>query len=97
MFVDVIHTDGGVLGFPSRVGHADFFPNGGKSLQPGCDLMSIFVRSSFEDLSELKGFSVRCPWELIVMITSKGKNNSFCWRAKCTDITLQLTAFILKN
>lgn len=53
MFVDVIHTDGGVLGFPSRVGHADFYPNGGKPLQPGCDLMSILARSSFEDLSEL--------------------------------------------
>ncbi|PNF28635.1 hypothetical protein B7P43_G08705 [Cryptotermes secundus] len=51
IFVDVIHTDGGVLGFPSRVGHADFFPNGGKPLQPGCDLSSIFARSSFEDLT----------------------------------------------
>lgn len=35
-FVDVIHTDGGVLGLPFPMGHADFFPNGGKGLQPGC-------------------------------------------------------------
>lgn len=35
-FVDVIHTDGGVLGFPWPLGHADFFPNGGIPLQPGC-------------------------------------------------------------
>lgn len=35
-FVDVIHTDGGVLGYPWPLGHADFFPNGGVPLQPGC-------------------------------------------------------------
>lgn len=35
-FVDVIHTDGGILGYPWPLGHADFFPNGGIPLQPGC-------------------------------------------------------------
>ncbi|KDQ97822.1 Pancreatic lipase-related protein 2 [Zootermopsis nevadensis] len=50
IFVDVIHTDGGVLGIPSRIGHADFFPNGGRPVQPGCDVASIFFRASFEDL-----------------------------------------------
>uniref|UniRef100_A0A336LSY7 CSON003911 protein n=1 Tax=Culicoides sonorensis TaxID=179676 RepID=A0A336LSY7_CULSO len=35
-FVDVIHTDGGVFGYPWALGHADFFPNGGTPLQPGC-------------------------------------------------------------
>ena len=35
-FVDIIHTDGGVLGLPFPMGHADFFPNGGVGLQPGC-------------------------------------------------------------
>lgn len=35
-FVDVIHTDGGILGYPWPLGHADFFPNGGTALQPGC-------------------------------------------------------------
>ncbi|CAC5375489.1 Phospholipase A1 member A,Endothelial lipase,Pancreatic lipase-related protein 2,Inactive pancreatic lipase-related protein 1,Pancreatic triacylglycerol lipase,Putative endothelial lipase [Mytilus coruscus] len=33
-FVDVIHTDG-VLGLQKNMGHADFYPNGGK-IQPGC-------------------------------------------------------------
>jgi len=34
-FVDVIHTNGGLLGMIAPRGHVDFYPNGGK-LQPGC-------------------------------------------------------------
>lgn len=34
-FVDVIHSDGGFLGIPWALGHADFYPNGGVALQPG--------------------------------------------------------------
>ena len=34
-YVDVIHTDAGLLGTSQHVGHIDFFPNGG-SRQPGC-------------------------------------------------------------
>ncbi|KAG5868976.1 hypothetical protein JTB14_009794 [Gonioctena quinquepunctata] len=35
-YVDVIHTDSGIFGFPLAMGDADFFPNGGRALQPGC-------------------------------------------------------------
>lgn len=35
-FVDVIHTDAGIFGFPRQVGHVDFWPNQGISPQPGC-------------------------------------------------------------
>ncbi|KAK9889977.1 hypothetical protein WA026_008788 [Henosepilachna vigintioctopunctata] len=35
-FVHIIHTCGGLLGFFDPLGHADFYPNGGKYAQPGC-------------------------------------------------------------
>lgn len=39
-FVDVIHTCGGALGLSEKLGHADFYPNGGSFSQPGCGDMN---------------------------------------------------------
>lgn len=36
LFTDIIHTGGGSLGCRTRLGHADFFPNSGLPIQPGC-------------------------------------------------------------
>ncbi|XP_055371524.1 pancreatic triacylglycerol lipase-like [Condylostylus longicornis] len=36
VFVDVIHTDAGLLGAPYSTGTVDFWPNGGYSVQSGC-------------------------------------------------------------
>jgi pancreatic triacylglycerol lipase len=38
LYVDVIHTCGGYLGFERAIGHADYFPNNGSRTQPGCGL-----------------------------------------------------------
>ncbi|CAI6348190.1 unnamed protein product [Macrosiphum euphorbiae] len=35
-FVDVIHTAIGTAGYSKAIGHADFYPNEGKPIQPGC-------------------------------------------------------------
>lgn len=37
-FVQAIHTCGGLLGISINVGHADYWPNGGNPVQPGCGL-----------------------------------------------------------
>lgn len=36
-YVEVIHTNGWLLGFGGAIGDSDFYPNGGKS-QPGCGI-----------------------------------------------------------
>lgn len=36
-FVDIIHTCGGLLGYGRSHGHADFYPNDGRAVQPGCE------------------------------------------------------------
>lgn len=38
MFVDIIHTDGGIYGTTERSGTADFYPNGGRAM-PGCAIV----------------------------------------------------------
>ncbi|KRT80564.1 hydrolase [Oryctes borbonicus] len=45
-FVDVIHTDGGMLGFNFPIGTVDFFPNGGTAIQPGCSLLKLNIKYS---------------------------------------------------
>lgn len=44
-FVDVIHTDAGIFGYPRSVGHVDFWPNRGISPQPGCTFGEIKSRN----------------------------------------------------
>lgn len=44
-FVDIIHTDAGIFGYPQSIGHVDFWPNQGISPQPGCSLGEIKMRN----------------------------------------------------
>ncbi|CAK9795090.1 Pancreatic triacylglycerol lipase (Fragment) [Anthophora quadrimaculata] len=36
LFVDIIHSCGGILGFMQPLGSVDFYPNAGVPVQPGC-------------------------------------------------------------
>ncbi|GBP71769.1 Pancreatic lipase-related protein 2 [Eumeta japonica] len=42
MFVDAVHTDSGQYGAAESVGHADYWPNGGRAKQPGCMPFTIY-------------------------------------------------------
>ncbi|CAD7079409.1 unnamed protein product [Hermetia illucens] len=55
-FVDVIHTDAWLYGAPSSTGTVDFWPNGGRTLQPGCP------RRNFRPLSDNDLSSHRRSW-----------------------------------
>nr|XP_014085763.1 pancreatic lipase-related protein 2 [Bactrocera oleae]XP_036225109.1 pancreatic lipase-related protein 2 [Bactrocera oleae]XP_036225111.1 pancreatic lipase-related protein 2 [Bactrocera oleae] len=62
-FVDIIHTDGGILGNPEAMGHADFYPNGGRALQPGCARQEI---ANNRWLNIIIGCSHQRAWEYFV-------------------------------
>uniref|UniRef100_A0A034WE39 Pancreatic lipase-related protein 2 n=1 Tax=Bactrocera dorsalis TaxID=27457 RepID=A0A034WE39_BACDO len=67
-FVDVIHTDGGILGNPEAMGHADFYPNGGRALQPGCARQEI---ANNRWLNIIIGCSHQRAWEYFVESINK--------------------------
>ncbi|KAJ7383384.1 hypothetical protein OS493_028466 [Desmophyllum pertusum] len=68
-YVDVIHTDAGGFGTSQKVGHIDFFPNGG-SLQPGC------VFNILKPMNIAKCDHMRAPRYYIASV-----KNSCSWRA----------------
>ncbi|XP_031635102.1 lipase member H-like [Contarinia nasturtii] len=70
-FVDVIHTDGGILGYPWPLGHADFFPNRGV-LQPGCLAQEISKNRWY---TIVVGCSHQRAWEYF--IESLSRANAF--------------------
>lgn len=58
-YVDVIHTDAsqfirGGLGMIEKIGHVDYFPNGGTA-QPGCTTKSVTRYISDEKGSFIRG------------------------------------------
>ncbi|XP_060827402.1 pancreatic lipase-related protein 2 [Bombus pascuorum] len=73
MFVDVIHTDGGNFGFPNPLGHVDFYPNGGKPIQPGCNLDSVIRRS----VSRLINHYIVCGHNRAWMFYAESVTNPF--------------------
>ncbi|XP_076289802.1 pancreatic triacylglycerol lipase-like [Lasioglossum baleicum] len=50
-FVQVIHSNGAILGFEKAIGHVDFYPNGG-AIQAGCITNTCSHLRSYEYFSE---------------------------------------------
>lgn len=47
IFVDVIHTNPGIFGFPNPIGDVDFYPNPGMWVQPGCWIDELLENREF--------------------------------------------------
>ncbi|KAL0901747.1 hypothetical protein ABMA27_006925 [Loxostege sticticalis] len=56
-YVEVIHTEGAATGIFNPSGHTDFYPNGGRHVQPGCS--SVRPDCSHSRAYELFAASVR--------------------------------------
>ncbi|XP_046602698.1 inactive pancreatic lipase-related protein 1 isoform X2 [Neodiprion lecontei] len=74
-FVDVIHTDGGIFGFPSPLGHADFYPNGGRPTQPGCTADNIIFDGITRVLNQYIACGHNRAWQFYA--ESVGDPNGF--------------------
>ncbi|EFN66713.1 Phospholipase A1 member A [Camponotus floridanus] len=87
-FVDIIHTDLGFYGIMKIIGTVDFYPNGGRRVQPGCPLnATIYSKEDFcshhrswrfyaESLIDETAFlGVECP-SLYHFYSGKCNNNT---------------------
>ena len=80
-YVEGIHTNGQYLGWVNRVGHVDFYPNGGKK-QPNC-FMDFFTGCSHARASDLFAES---------LVTETG-----FWASKCNNSLSEVTRSVCKN
>ncbi|XP_034834902.1 pancreatic triacylglycerol lipase [Maniola hyperantus] len=63
IFVDVLHTNPGIFGFPDPIGDVDFYPNSGQWIQPGCWFDELVKN---RELSYFYGCSHNRAWRLYV-------------------------------
>lgn len=75
-FIDVIHVDSWIYGSPFSVGNADFYPNGGTTLQPGCPPREIFSQTLDDFCSHHR--SIRFWTESVVNLNTKLYSSKKC-------------------
>ncbi|XP_057321353.1 pancreatic lipase-related protein 2 isoform X1 [Microplitis mediator] len=97
-FVDVIHTDGGIFGFPSPLGHADFYPNGGRPLQPGCTAANFIAMGMYRIFRHYLVCSHNRAWRYYVesINNPRGFPSTRCqrWRPNLRSCTWKNDAFM---
>lgn len=72
-FVQVIHTASGFLSFLEPVGHADFYPNGGKAPQPPCPGEEGDVWASLDAVYSLVSLAVGTGRVLLTSLLSSAR------------------------
>ncbi|CAH2093088.1 unnamed protein product [Euphydryas editha] len=63
IFVDVLHSNPGIFGFPQPIGDVDFYPNPGSWIQPGCWIDELLKN---KELRYFYGCSHNRSWRLYV-------------------------------
>ncbi|XP_072945015.1 pancreatic triacylglycerol lipase [Epargyreus clarus] len=94
-FVDVLHTNPGLFGFPQPIGDVDFYPNYGSWIQPGCWFDQLIRNREFEFVY---GCSHNRAWRLYAesVINPSGFPATLCrdWKNNRGECTFQIDGYM---
>ncbi|KAL0821912.1 hypothetical protein ABMA28_005310 [Loxostege sticticalis] len=95
MFVDVIHTNPGILGFPQPLGDVDFYANPGSWIQPGCWVNQLIQN---KELRYIYGCSHNRAWRLYAesVANPTGFPATLCrgWRSASADCRFSIDGYM---
>ncbi|XP_004931720.1 pancreatic lipase-related protein 2 [Bombyx mori] len=95
IFVDVIHTNPGIFGFPQAIGDVDFYPNPGKWIQPGCWVDQLIINREFRFIY---GCSHVRSWRLYAESVGNplGFPATLCrdWKSATSDCQFQVHGYL---
>lgn len=68
LFVDVMHTDWGIIGARYMAGHVDFFPDNGVAAQPYCRTTLSFITKHFSKYNQYSIFMLFMTNRLSILV-----------------------------
>ncbi|XP_063829124.1 pancreatic lipase-related protein 2 [Ostrinia nubilalis] len=95
LFVDVIHSNPGILGFPQPLGDVDFYANPGSWIQPGCWVNQL-IRNN--QLRYIYGCSHNRAWRLYAesILNPTGFPATLCrsWRRDTDECSSSVDGYL---